>query len=309
MLDYLSVNIDSNYSFLKLADCVYRVKENTLFIGFLYAEEIEEKIETLKKRLEEEFTKLVRTEAGEIKLVFSYKKSYIDELLLQMEFKKFLKSNFSVLVLDVTDGDIKVSKVGDTYTVNVYLAQNCVDYIRNSKAFAAFVNELEEKNFCIFEFFFDAKDGEGDNLSAMEKLRDYMDNNLPASENVKVDKALKVKSVEYWLGKPIKERPFKIEFLKISGEEQVTAGEMRFITKREYMRKSKSTGKEEVKQYWTFVLNDGHGSLNCVFFPTDKSYPKFEKLVDGTVICAVGVNGSRNGRVSFRVTGISFCQF
>jgi len=136
-------------------------------------------------------------------------------------------------------------------------------------------------------------------ISAIESLRAHAEA-LPAPK--KVDKTLHVKNVEYLLGKPINLRPIKIEHLRISPEEQVTAGTIHFLTKREYKRE------DQTKSYWTLVLNDGDSTLQCVFFPSEKSRPKFEILKNNTSVCVVGVHDRKNDRLNFRITGVSFCE-
>jgi len=157
----------------------------------------------------------------------------------------------------------------------------------------------------------------GGGMSALEQLRRHAETVAASISTKKVDKALAVRNVEYHLGRPIKIRPIKIQYLKISPEEQVTAGTMHFLTRREYIKKTSDAvaspplqnGETGVaKPYWTFVLNDGESTVNCVFFPTVNTLSKFEMLKDKTAICVIGVHASRNDRTNFRVTGIAFCD-
>ena len=129
-----------------------------------------------------------------------------------------------------------------------------------------------------------------------------------AALSPKVDKTLKVHGVEYWLGAPVKIRPNKIKYLREGKDEQVTAGTIKFLKKREYKRPDKETGEETTKSYYTFALDDGENTVQCVFFPTEKTRSKFEKLADKTVVCVVGVYQRRGEFVSLRVNGISFCE-
>jgi len=325
MMEFLTHNVNSDYRFIKLSSCVYHAKNNTAVITFYYSEKIADNLETLQDRLEREYRAKI---AEEVKLVFEYKKSYTDELLLQMEVKKFLTRNFSILTLSLDDEDIHAQQIGDTFKINLHVAPQSIDYIKNNKTFAAFVRKLHDESFCEFEFFFDVKKtNEQDDIRALEKLEKYMKDTTAADGTVKVDKSLRVKNVEYWLGKPIKERPVKVEFIRVSGEEQTTAGEIKFLTKREYTPRVIADASRhshtprghcehseaiprlpETRVYWTFVLDDTKHRLQCVFFPTDKTLSKFEKLVNGTVVCVTGINSERNGRTSFRVNGVSFCE-
>lgn len=309
MLDYLdelSFRKDADYRFLKFANCVYYVNRNTLHVVFYYDDTIAKKLDNMKNALEEAFKAYVDLD---ITYQFEYKKSYIDEILLTLAVKKFLVKNFSMLTLSLTDEDIKTERTQDGFAINLYLPKQSHNYIKANNNFKDFVDKLHDENFCSFEFLFNVKDIDAvDSQSALEKLEQYMENKLPNGNLIKVDKTLRVKNIEYWLGKPIKQRPIKIEHLKISQEDQITGGTMEFLTKREYQKHDKEKGETEARTFWTFLLNDGSRKLNCVFFPSAKTHDKFEKLVNGTAICVIGVHSERNGRVGFRVQGISFCE-
>jgi hypothetical protein len=139
-----------------------------------------------------------------------------------------------------------------------------------------------------------------------EQVREYIDA-LYADNNVeiapKIDKVLPVKFVEYFLGTPVKDRPVQIKYLKNSKDFQTTAGTIYFLKRREY------TKNEVTKNYWTFTLDDGNDRVQCVYFPSEKWVKKFEKLVDRTVVCVVGVHEKRNERTNMRIMGVSFCEF
>ena len=144
---------------------------------------------------------------------------------------------------------------------------------------------------------------------ALEKLKSYADNHQDTPQ--KVDKTLAVKNIEYWLGVPVKIRPVQIKYLRVGRELQVTAGSIHFLKKREYTRDAgpNSQSPKTTHIYWTFMLDDGTNRLQCVFFPTDKTRAKFEKLTDRTVVCVIGVHDkNKRGDIGFRVSGVSFCE-
>jgi len=139
---------------------------------------------------------------------------------------------------------------------------------------------------------------------ALAQLNQYA-NNLPATQ--KVNKALPVHDVTYWLGLPIKSRPVQMKYLRVSPELQVTAGTIHFMKKREYKRVV--DGAEVTKQYFTFMLDDGTTRLQCVHFPSDKTKAKFETLVDKTAVVVIGVHDKNNrGDLNFRVSGVALCD-
>lgn len=317
--EYLAYYVNPDYHWVRFHECVYREKEDVLTSFFLFDERLNvpsgdgKKIDMLKPRLEEEFRNAIIEHIGScgLKYRFFYRQSYLDKTSLEMKVRHFLTSEFSILTLNLNDDDVRLTSDAhrETFSINIYLEKQALDYIKASKIFEKFMTELRENYFSTVNVFFNEKPskGEDNDEDVFEALEQYILSKMPDDRGVKVDKTLKVKNIEYCLGKPIKERPIRAEFLKVCADEQVIGGTIAFLTKREFKRTDKD-GNVEVKSYYTFVLDDGKDRTQCVFFPTTNTLSKFEKLVNGTVVCAVGVNSERNGRVSFRVQGLSFCE-
>jgi hypothetical protein len=125
----------------------------------------------------------------------------------------------------------------------------------------------------------------------------------PVAETARPNKVYNITNKEYLLGQPIKERPIKLAFIKITANEQVVAGEISKMTKREYTR---SNG--EKRGYWTLALTSDDQTINAVFFPNKKNTALFEKLKDGDFVVVIGIYSEKNGRQSLNISGISYCQ-
>ena len=305
----LAFRVDPMYKFFKLAECFYTASENKLEIVLLYDADINNKIDMLKSRLEREIKDAVSDKLGDLakglSFLFEYKKVFIDAQLLQLKVAGFLRRAFSVLTLDLDDEDIKIMQTPQGYTVNLFLPQSNIDYISKSNAYREFLETLHDEHFVSFEVFFNAR-GESDDEETLSKLENYMQSVVPPDKEPaqKIDKSLKIYEREYLLGKPIKERPIKIEFLRLIADEQIIAGTIGSLTQREYTPKNN----EEKKPYYTFTLDDGRSRVSCIFFPTIKSAPKFKMLSNASTICAIGIYSDRGRGPGFRVTGISFCE-
>jgi len=203
------------------------------------------------------------------------------------------------------------------------LPAQCIEYVRKSRVIADFMADLRAQNFAEFTIVFSEKvGGELDHgaFGGDGGLDNEGDENLVPK---RVDKTMKIGRIEYYLGVPIKERPIRIEFLKSSPYDQVIAGTVRFLTKREYVKKDAAGSAvvvervneegetvivEEKRPYWTFVLDDGRDKAQCVFFPNTKTRAKFETIIDGTFVCVVGQNQEKGGRTSFMVRGLSLAS-
>lgn len=318
--EFLASKADVDYNRVLFKGCLFNAATNELISTFLYDESIKGKISGMKARLEQEF----RTTVGipEIKYLFLYKQCYMDEMRLKVMTTEFLRKNFSFLTLDFENDDLVVSKGEEGFTVKLLLNKQAAEYIRGSKAFKNFVNDLGENNFAAFNVVFEEKDDVNRKELTLEDIEKYAEEKLVANNDARVDKVRKISEREYLLGAPIKERPVKIEFLKIGPQEQVISGTISFFTKREFIKRRTVTNEngdeittEKPMPYWTFVLDDGSRKQSCVYFVsgrTDdavrKNIEKMENLDNGKTICVVGINEERNGRVNFNVRGISNCK-
>ena len=291
ILERLAFFEDPLYGQVRLKEAVYDEAKDKLTLRFIHSEEFQ--LSELKGRLEKDVIEWV----GESGIKFEYEQSYIDEELLALKVKNLLVGNFGVLLVGLGERDIVVSYEAGTFTVELHMPQDIGEYVRQTTVFRGFLDGLARDYFAEFVVNFVDKPLEG--VGSIEELEKYM---LDVNPTQRVNKTMHIRGLEYYLGKPIQERPIKIEFLRVSPNDQVIAGKIMFLTQKTYKKD------EEEKPYWTFVLDDGKGRAQCVFFPNQKSKPLFEKLVDGTVIAAIGTQGERNGRTSFRVSGISFCE-
>ena len=167
---------------------------------------------------------------------------------------------------------------------------------------------MHDENFSQFEFYFTAKPENPDATEeAKERLKGYIDKPTTMGSGA-VDKTMKVKSIEWLLGKEIESRPIQVQYIRVGDFPQVIAGTIKFLKKRECKYRKKGTDEYEMGPFWTFVLNDGHSSTQCVFFARGAGWQKFEKLTDGSTICVRGFNTERNGRVGFRAVDVSYCE-
>jgi len=318
--NFLASRVGPEYNRVKFRGCIFNATTNELISTFLYNESIKAKISGMKARLEQEFKTMV--EIPEISYLFLYKQCYMDEVRLKVLITEFLRKNFSFLTLDLEDDDLIVTEGEEGFTVKLCLSKQTSDYIKGSKAYKTFAEDLCDNNFVTFNFLFEERGGVNQKELTLDDIEKFAESKLAANKEDKVDKVCKVSDRAYLLGAPIKERPIKLEFLKVGVQEQIIAGTISFFTKREFMKKKTVTNEngdevttEKATPYWTFVLDDGNRKQSCVYFlsgRTDeamrKNIDRIETLEDGRIICVVGINEERNGRVNFNVRGISTCR-
>ena len=279
---------------MRLKSAVYDEKSDKLTLNFIH---LMPEIDQIKAEIDAFITQnLSFIGTTETK----FQEAYIDEDLLHLKFKNLLMENFGVLLVGLEDEDIRVSFNGE-FQIELAVPANVGAYIRAHPIFKSFMADLYSDYFA--EFIVTFRDKQQNTEASLENLEKYMEGAMPAA---RVNKAMHIRSLEYYLGQPIRERPIRIEHLVISQHPQTIAGKIMFLTARKF-KKQTEDGEIE-KPYWTFVLDDGKSKVNCVYFPTVKGKPLFEKLTDGTAVALVGIYGEKNGRTSFVASGVSFCE-
>jgi len=310
LLEHLAFSISPFFNGIRLKGCNYDEGINKLEAIFAYSDELSSEIDALKNHLESEFIKNVKAHTDEnFSFEFLYEKNYIDDVLLKLYVIKHLKTSF-VLAMDVSDDDVEVKRVEGGFRIDLTLSKQNANYVKDGRVLDNYIDSLRKEYFDEFSVKIIEKEGSA-NICEESFIDKFIAENT-VEESARVNKAMKIKGLEYYLGKPIKERPIYVEFLKVSGDDQVIAGVIVNFTRREFTAKPKE-GEEvveggEKKPFFTFMLDDGKNKASCVHFPNAKTLAKFEKLVDGTVVCLIGQNTERNGRVGFRVNGVSWCD-
>ncbi|MCL2846870.1 MAG: OB-fold nucleic acid binding domain-containing protein [Firmicutes bacterium] len=296
----LSFYHSTAYRFMRFRDCTYNEDTDTLSAVFLYESDLHDRVEALRPKLEEAFIAEVEQEIGKgTTFIFEYERSYIDEILLQLQLKSFLSTSFAVLG-GLNDEDVLVTVTDDGYSASISIPSQCIDYVKSHKLWIEWKQILRAHHFATFTFHFHEKavDDTPVDLSQFDVV------DMPTGP--RVDKTMPVGNIEYYLGVPIKERPIRIQYLRVTAEDQVIAGKIKFLKQREFTKKTEDG--DETKTFWTFVLDDGKDRTQCVFFPNQNSFKKFEKLTEDTAVALIGTNTERNGSISFRVRGVSLAM-
>ena len=326
LLETLAFTKSINYSRIRFREAVYSRGQNNLVVKFLYDSELGDGLATLKFPIESEVTKLVTdTVKQPLNIEFEYIKSYIDPILLGMKVESFLKTNFSILTLSLRGEDITVTTSVRSYHVEVTLGKQVAAFVGASRAWRDFIKGIESDHFADFAFHIVEQPDEGED--APDLIEQYIKNEIPATE--RVDKRRRVSGLDYFLGKPIKIGVTKIKYLTPSTDDFAIAGVIRNMQRKEYTKKPKpgeqkpinppptSDDRREatevqgsplalVAPYFSFLLDDGD-IVQCVFFPNPKNIAKFETLTDETKVVLIGNYSERNGRTSFRASGVSLC--
>lgn len=288
---------------LKLKEFSYNPQTNTLRVIILHADG---QSITNKQEIENKCKEIIDEDCN---FIFDYKKAYMDAEELRKQVKAHIAKKYGFISLEMEDGDLQI-KTQDNYNYEIvlHLPSHTISFVDLKKPLAEFLDVLHHNYFENFELIVVEKKNcvaKTHETDANQRLKEYLENT--DTNTYSVNKVQKVTGIESYIGKPIYSKPIKLKFAKASVEYQSFAGSIEWLRKKEFVKKEKD-GSETPKAFWTFALKFGKDIVNCVFFPNQTTYAKFEKLVDGTQVLCGGIYEEYNGRSSLKVRDISFCQ-
>lgn len=147
--EYLYFNENQDYINLKFLSCTYYQAKKRLVVRYIYNAEIEDCLPTLQKRLEELFMQQVGLP---LQYDFVYRKVFSDALSLQLDIVSFLRKKYGTMTDNVQENHVSVKLEGDTWRVKMSLPENLVSFLRHSKPWAEFRQDLDDRNIYDFDF-------------------------------------------------------------------------------------------------------------------------------------------------------------
>ncbi len=147
--EYLYFNENQDYINLKFLSCTYYQAKKRLVVRYIYNAEIEDCLPTLQKRLEELFMQQVGLP---LQYDFVYRKVFSDALSLQLDIVSFLRKKYGTMTDNVQENHVSVTLEGDTWRVKMSLPENLVSFLRHSKPWTEFRQDLADQNIYDFDF-------------------------------------------------------------------------------------------------------------------------------------------------------------
>ena len=296
MIDTL-ISEKFNIEKIKLISAVLKKEDGVLYLTFLTAERMDDDLQ--KEIL------LFCKEKFKVNLAVKFKHSIFDVDAVVYLVKNFIKQNYSNVFEILEKDDLAVINQPDVVNINIRIVDD-LKRILEKNGFAEQLKNLLAENY--FEKF---------NVNLVEKQINNEDLILEELERKKLLAVstperkenvvrMKVEGVDSLIGETIKTAPVALSCVKKPTEEVHVCGKVRFFNKKTYNKKLKTGGTEE-REFFTFVLDDGTGKINCTYFPTKATLPKMEKITDDTNLVCCGAVELFNDRLSFRPKDFSLC--
>lgn len=297
LLDFINEKTNNAYKDFKLVSVIFDEKLKACTFKFLYKN-------TMQDDDKEKLTNLIKEYIKEdVEIIVKCKKAYIDnELVLDVIFN-FITKNFNSIGVDFVKENIKVDIVDDTINTTILCTPFQYDYIINN----SIDKEITEyANSFFFEpFILSIEKTQNKEESFEESPIISIDLSDTSESNIKYNK---VTNIVKFIGEV---NGNAIQISSISGAMQgiEVAGNLKFLTEKSFESKRKDKeGNAVTKTYYSFTLFDKTGRMNCVYFPHKADLIKIQSLQENSNIIVRGDVEDFNGRISFKVSSIAYCE-
>ena len=303
LIEFLKVNASDLFSDIKIVNIAYNKATNTLVVKVVYKEDFNFD-ETIKNRLKTLINSYLNI--TNLKIEIKSKKNLPEETAIKELIKYFINKNFASVFATMQTDEISVNIAENLISVNLQILSVFNDYLKQKNFDIELKNFLERNFFQNFEVGLTIKNDD-------KKLNEEFDEHLKIFESIVQSDLVEAKPTTFEIfevnpivGQQVENIALATSSLNANCVNVTVAGEINFIVKKSYVSKRKNSEGEE-KFYYSFVLNDGYGKVNCVYFPQKNAFEKFEEILEKSQIAVVGDTEEFNGRLNFKVKGIASC--
>ena len=262
------LNFQDKYQELQLKEVVVKKREGVCTITFLYPSTSTELSAAEKKEIILWIKDFLRLEELDLKVKFL--RVFVEEKLILKSIMSFINEKYKLISTYLTEENFKININNIDVVVEVTSSQRIEKYFNENKVTAELAKYLKENYLVEFSVV----------LKVDEALVDEVDiENVEIKTAYRPTQRYKVEIVEELIGTGIMTSPEYLSFITKPKESVVVAGFINKLTRKEFVQKSgKNAG--QPKSYYTFVLEDEKGKMDCIYFcPKTKVY-LMEKLED-----------------------------
>ena len=304
LIEFLKNNIKDLFSYIKISNIGFDKTTNSLVVKAVYRENFDFNDEH-KNELIKFINKYLQID--NLKIEIKSKKNLVDNSVVTEQVNYYLKKNYASIFATMQNNDISVNIDNNLVLVHLNVIPVFYDFLKNKNFCLELKTLLEKYYFQTFEIELSIKNEEN-------VLGEILDEHTKVFEDMVQSEILEAKpttfcleDVEDFLGQKVEQIALASCSLTSNSQNVTLAGQIDFITKKSYISKRKKTNGEE-KFYYSFVINDGYGKVNCVYFPSKDNFEKFEEIQEKMQIAVCGDAEEFNGRLNFKVKGIATCK-
>ncbi len=256
------------YKDLQLKEVVVKKREGVCTITFLYPSTIKELSEDDKK----EVIAFLERNLGfeKMKLRVKFMRAFVEEKLILKSIKTFFEERYKLMYTYLRDENFKIKTTPIDVQVDIVVSERIQKFFEEHNITAELSKYLK-KNF-LSEFVVA--------LSVSDEFVDEVDiENVEITAKYKATKRYSVEIIKECIGKNIPTKPEYINNIKSPKAGVIVAGFLNKIERHDFVRKTGSkAGTEGV--YYTFVLEDGKGKIDCIYFCSKTNLRQMEALED-----------------------------
>jgi DNA polymerase III epsilon subunit family exonuclease len=298
-MDWLTTLINkefgNEYSFLKLLEVNYDKNIAQCVVTFLYPNN-----QSFDDENKELITNFIKSKLSLFaKVVVKFKKSYLDNSLIEKAFFEVLKTEYPAIYALSEKKHLNINNEFNNISIFFDIDKNSIEYL-NADDFKIKLKKILETKFCC-EFTI--------NLNPVESNLPVSKIEQRTSNSFKIPKVARyeVKILYNIFGGEVTPKPEFIKHLKQEKSSVILAGKIENLKKKSYESKRQKT-KGQIKFYYCFELNDTISKIDVKYFTTRSNEKKMDKLVNGDEVLILGDVKSFNNKLSLYITSISKCQ-
>ncbi len=242
------------YKNLQLQSVVVKKGEDVLSVTFLYPSTDQELSVQEKQEIVKWLDDTLDLEGLSLRVKFM--RAFVEEKLIRKAIANFFERKYKLVMTYISDQSFKIDITAIDVIVEVELSLRMHNFFSEHKIASELSKFLQDNfltNFVI-------------SLKQNQQLVDEVDiENVEISTTYKVTKRFDVQIVKEVIGKDIPTKPEFLKGIKSPKSAVIVAGYIKKLERREFViKKGKLAGQS--KAYFTFVLDDGKGRMDCIYF-------------------------------------------
>ncbi len=294
LISIIDKEFNNKFSFLKLLEVNYSKDNKECLITFLYPEN-----QDLSDEDKDAISKLINKKLNLFaKVVLKYKKSYLDNELIEKGFFNILKSEYPSIYALSEKNQLKIEREFNNINITFDLDKTTSNYINENELKNKLKTLLETKFCSDFTILFNKVELKNEYNLVTEKPENIFSQKTPRYE---------VEIVKNIFGGEICPKPEYIKYVKEEKTSIILAGKIENLEKKSYESKRQKT-KGQLKYYYAFELNDSIAKIDVKYFTPKSNEKKMDKFVNGDEVIILGDIKSFNKKLSLYIRAISKCK-
>ncbi len=256
------------YKDLQLQTVVVKKREGVCTATFLYPSTVEELTESDKKEISDFLERHLGLE--QLKIRTKFMRAFVEERLILKAIKSFFEERYKLMYSYLHDENFKIEITEIDVQINITVSERIFNFFEEHGVATELSKHLKNNFLCEFVV----------SCCVSEDFVDEVDiENVEITAKYKVAKRYSVEIVKDCIGKNIPTKPEYINNIKSPKMNVVVAGFINKIARHDFVRKSGAkAGSEGV--YYTFVLEDERGKIDCIHFCSKSNLRQMEALED-----------------------------